>query len=96
MTIDDWRARYNGLNAETDRLQTKVDRLREHEARALDAQPALSWLSQQRAEAAAEALENVRIGWISDNDYRPGIPEIWRYIADRAAALRAGATGGKP
>lgn len=58
------------------------------------AQAALAWLAQQRAEAAAEALENVRIGWLSDNDYRPGIPEIWRYIADRAAALRAGATGG--
>lgn len=58
------------------------------------AQPALAWLDQQRREAAAEALENVRIGWLSDNDYRPGIPEIWRYIADRAAALRAQATGG--
>ena len=58
--------------------------------------PALSWLAQQRREAAAEALENVRIGWLSDNDYRPGIPEIWRYIADRAATLRAGAQeGGK-
>lgn len=54
----------------------------------------LDWLSQQRREAAAEALENVRIGWLSADDYRPGIPEIWRYIADRAAALRAGATGG--
>jgi hypothetical protein len=51
-------------------------------------------LRAQRAEAAAEALENIRIGWLTDNDYRPGIPEIWRYIADRAAALRAGATGG--
>lgn len=70
-------------------------RLRIDEARALDAQPALVWLAQQRREAAAEALENVRIGWLSDNDYRPGVPEIWRYIADRAAVLRAGATGGE-
>ena len=51
-------------------------------------------LRQQRREAAAEALESIRIGWLSDNDYRPGIPEIWRYIADRAAAFRAGAEGG--
>ncbi len=50
----------------------------------------LAWIAQQRREAAAEALENVRIGWLSDNDYRPGVPEIWRYIANRAAALRAG------
>ena len=59
------------------------------------AQPALVWLAQQRREAGAEALENVRIGWLSDNDYRPGIPEIWRYIADRAAALRAGRREGE-
>ena len=34
MTIDDWRARYDGLNAETDQLRAEVERLREHEARA--------------------------------------------------------------
>ena len=29
MTIDDWRARYDHLNAETDRLRAEVARLRE-------------------------------------------------------------------
>ena len=28
MTIDDWRVRYDGLNAETDRLRAEVERLR--------------------------------------------------------------------
>ena len=28
MTIDDWRARYDGLNAEADRLRAEVDKLR--------------------------------------------------------------------
>jgi len=33
MTIDDWRARYDQLNAETDRLRAEVERLREDAAR---------------------------------------------------------------
>ena len=35
MTIDDWRVRYDGLNAEADRLRAEVDRLREDADRAL-------------------------------------------------------------
>ena len=34
MTIDDWRARYDHLNAETGRLRAEVERLREDAARA--------------------------------------------------------------
>lgn len=34
MTIDDWRARYDHLNAETDRLRAEVKRLREEAERA--------------------------------------------------------------
>lgn len=37
MTIDDWRARYDHLNAETDRLRAEVERLREDAARAGEA-----------------------------------------------------------
>jgi hypothetical protein len=52
------------------------------------------WLAardaEQRRIGAAEELEKVRTGWLTSNEYRPGIPEIWRYIADRAARLRAG------
>jgi hypothetical protein len=52
------------------------------------------WLAardeQMKQIGAAEELEKVRTGWLTSNEYRPGIPEIWRYIADRAARLRAG------
>lgn len=34
MTIDDWRARYDGLSAEVGRLRAEVERLREDAARA--------------------------------------------------------------
>jgi len=33
VTVDDWRARYGHLNAETDRLRAEVERLREDAAR---------------------------------------------------------------
>lgn len=54
--------------------------------------PALAWLAQQRAEAAAEALLGLKDS-IRGGTYRPHV--AWRCISTRAAALRAGATGGK-
>ena len=60
-------------------------RLRIHEARALDAQPALDWLAQQRREAAAE--ENDR--WADDWWGRKGDCTASDFTA-RATALRAG------
>ena len=53
--------------------------------------PTLAWLAQQRAEAAAEALLGLKDS-IRGGTYRPHV--AWRCISTRAAALRAGATGG--
>lgn len=64
MTIDDWRARYDHLNAETDRLRAEVERLREHQERA---QYRLAAVEAERDAAragearAVEALQNLRI-----------------------------------
>lgn len=52
MTIDDWRARYDGLNAETDRLRAEVERLRENQERA---QYRLAAVEAERDAARAEA-----------------------------------------
>ena len=43
VTIDDWRARYDGLNAEIDRLRAEVERLREDAERA-------RWCEENRAD----------------------------------------------
>lgn len=141
MTIDDWRARYDGLNAEVDRLRAEVERLQADimnvhlkramlvvqrdaaqagEARAVEViqkllksavpnrrdhptmwdawafaerflkedSPALGWLAQQRAEAAAE--ENDR--WADDWWAWDGDCTASDFTA-RAAALRAGEVG---
>lgn len=64
-----------------------------------EAQPALDWLAQQRAEAAAEALD-VLAEYFSGRAFHVQKPaegiylEAMRECRDRAAALRAGATGG--
>jgi hypothetical protein len=60
----------------------------------VETNPAVSWLAQQRAEAAAEALEHLRTRWLTDPNYSVGQQEIWRCAREYAAALRAGATGG--
>jgi hypothetical protein len=85
-------------------------RLRIDEARALDAQPALDWLAQQRAEAAAEALEDIAKESGTDGGKAYFASVVYREFPDRltmrigvveagelimrAAALRAGAAGG--
>ena len=53
MTIDDWRARYDGLNAE-------VERLREHEARA-------RWCEQMEAQVSWSMINEAwRVLWYSE------------------------------
>lgn len=52
-----------------------------------------AWLAQQRAEAAAEALEALEQRWCCGDEYGLHYDEIWRCARDCAAALRAGATG---
>lgn len=77
-----------------------------------DAQPALAWLAQQRAEAAAEELEDIAKDSGTDGGKAYFASVVYREFPDRltmrigvveagdlmmrAAALRAGATGGKP
>ena len=83
-------------------------RLRIDEARALDAQPALGWLTQQRAEAAATALDEAAEHCETTELLMP-VPKPGTTLREhganvcvamagelrqRAAALRAGATGG--
>ena len=60
MTIDDWRARYDGLNAETDRLRAEVDRLREDEARA-------RWCEKTKAQVSWSITNQTwRVLWYSE------------------------------
>lgn len=63
MTIDDWRARYGHLNAETDRLRAEVERLREHGARA-------RWCEEMRADVTwSQSAQRWRITWYSEAYY---------------------------
>lgn len=60
MTIDDWRARYDHLNAETDRLRAEVERLREEAARA-------RWCEEHEADVLFAPFSRVWIVlWIAD------------------------------
>ena len=53
MTIDDWRVRYDGLNAE-------VERLREHEARA-------RWCEEMKAQVSWSIMGKAwRVLWYSE------------------------------
>ena len=61
-------------------------RLRIHEARALDAQPALDWLAQQRREAAAEVVNA-----LADGCERAKRPILAQELRGHVAALLAGA-----
>lgn len=54
---------------------------------------ALDWLAQREREAAAVELEGMSKRWCCDESYRPNFPELWRFVFDRAAALRAGKGG---
>lgn len=59
MTIDDWRARYDGLNAETDRLRAEVERLRKDEARA-------RWCEETKAQVSWSIINQTwRVLWYS-------------------------------
>ena len=60
MTIDDWRARYDGLNAETDRLRAEVDRLREDAERA-------RWCEETKAQVSWSIMGKAwRVLWYSE------------------------------
>ena len=78
MTIDDWRVRYNGLNAEADRLRAEVDRLREDAARA-------RWCEETKAQVSWSIIKKAwRVLWDSDiHGYR----QVSH--ADRNAAIDA-------
>ena len=81
MTIDDWRARYDGLNAETDRLRAEVERLREHEARA-------RWCENRDAEVVVHRGNNYDRIWTvvwTDGDGN----ERMSQDSDRNAAIDA-------
>lgn len=57
MTIDDWRARYGHLNAETDRLRAEVERLREDAARA-------RWCEENKADVSwSDCSRRWRVIW---------------------------------
>ena len=57
MTIEDWRARYDGLNAETDRLRAEVERLREDADRA-------QWCEEMKAEVSwSQFAQRWRVVW---------------------------------
>jgi len=84
VTIDDWRARYGHLSAETDRLRAEVERLREHEARA-------RWCEEMKAEVTWSHLaQRWRITWYSEAYYLRQTSH-----ADRNAAIDAAMKGGK-
>ena len=82
MTIDDWRARYGHLNAETDRLRAEVERLREHGARA-------RWCEEMRADVKF-SLVSLRwhVSWVIGGDY------CAVNSPDRNAAIDAAMKGG--
>ena len=59
MTIDDWRARYGHLNAETERLRAEVEQLREDADRAL-------WCEGMKAEVSwSQFAQRWRVVWYS-------------------------------
>jgi len=77
MTIDDWRARYDGLSAEVGRLRAEVERLREDAARA-------RWCEEKKAEVSwSDTLRRWRVIWVAG-----GMFDIATH-SDRNAAIDA-------
>lgn len=63
MTVDDWRARYDHLNAETDRLRAEVERLREDAARA-------RWCEEMRADVKFLVVSTCwHVSWVRNGGY---------------------------
>jgi hypothetical protein len=78
MTIDDWRVRYDGFNAEADRLRAEVERLREDAARAL-------WCEEMKADVTwSQSAQRWRVLWDSEIQ---GMRHV--YHPDRNAAIDA-------
>ena len=64
MTIDDWRARYGHLSAETDRLRAEVDRLREDAARN-------RWCEEMKADVKfSHVATRWHVSWVTFGDYQ--------------------------
>lgn len=83
MTIDDWRARYGDLNAETDRLRAEVERLREDAARA-------RWCEENKADVRwSDTSRRWRVLW-----RKRALFDI-ATDPDRNAAIDAAMRGGK-
>lgn len=90
MTVDDWRVKYEILNAEADKLRAEVERLRE-KADLLD------WLEQQIGNVF-EGIETVRLNRDdATNIFTVAIGKdfLAGYGHSLVAALRAAKGGGK-
>lgn len=107
MTIDDWRVRYDGLNAETDRLRAEVERLRRDVERLWGLQDRAQYrLAEFESElyAAREDADRARwceetradVGWSQvDKRWVVNVGERRYSHADRNAAIDAAMKGGK-
>lgn len=62
VTIDDWRARYDHLNDETDRLRAEVERLREDAARN-------RWCEEMKADVKFSLVSTRwHVSWVINGD----------------------------
>ena len=104
MTIDDWRARYDGLNAEVDRLRAQAQRLREDAdkwrdlyVQALDEADRLRedsarnrWCEEMKADVKFSPVSTRwHVSWVICGDYHALTD------TDRNAAIDAAMKGGK-
>ena len=83
MTVDDWRVKYEILNAEAEKLRVEVARLREDAARN-------RWCEEMKADVKFSLVSTRwHVSWVINGDY------FAVNHTDRNAAIDAAMKGGK-